>query len=749
MAKDNNKVSKSDIESIQNLNKSFSSGYDALYSKYGVPAHFHELDYINGIVDKIISSELNNTKSITSDEMSTFLVKTFNDHDRNQGNIVNNIEDIFQSNDNALEQFFQDRYQNQNLLYEDLDMICQYLGEMDEAVATTRDAIITADDITKTVSRNIVFENTLSDDPNVANYMTVINDLETSMGLPKKIKNQIIDNCLKYGKYYVYTVPYTKLFEQQYAYKLSDPSLSSATSVKESLVESACMSIGDVVEESTYYENFIKDIRGVDNRYAVTASELKKSMEEYCSNITVTNDIFSIPLIEKTDVTQIMDSEEFKKQVELVAKSKNNKEYSDGTYDINKQVEGKFKNITGCYVKFIDPRKIVPVKILDTTLGYYYIHDTELRRDKAPFSTSIRVTNSVSPNGTYSDDVESLFMQRITDKIINAFDPRFVEKNQKFKDLILNALIYNDVYKRQLNFQFIPAEYMVEFNVNEDANGNGMSILKKSLFYAKLYLALLVFKMVSILNRSNDTRVYYIKNSGIDANITNKIQDTARSIKAKQINFMDVLNYNSIISKVGNFKDIFMPVGRSGDRGIEFDTIAGQNIDWNSDLMEFLRTNMINNSGVPSVIMNYINEADYARTLQMANTKFASRTTNLQLDFNPSLTKLYQNILKFTNSTIPQEYIDKLRYVLTPSKSLNNQNSADNLNTTDQLITALIKTKVGENDNSDVSGVVRDIMYDELARIYIPSIDWAFLDEVYKKAIMEAEQRAMDSKTNE
>ena len=51
-------------------------------------------------------------------------------------------------------------------------------------------------------------------------------------------------------------------------------------------------------------------------------------------------------------------------------------------------------------------------------------------------------------------------------------------------------------------------------------------------------------------------------------------------------------------------------VGRSGERGIEFDILQGQDIPLNTDLMDMLRNNMISSTGVPSVIMNYINEAD-------------------------------------------------------------------------------------------------------------------------------------------
>jgi hypothetical protein len=34
---------------------------------------------------------------------------------------------------------------------------------------------------------------------------------------------------------------------------------------------------------------------------------------------------------------------------------------------------------------------------------------------------------------------------------------------------------------------------------------------------------------------------------------------------------MDLMSYQSIVSKVGHLKDLFIPVSRSGERGIEFD----------------------------------------------------------------------------------------------------------------------------------------------------------------------------------
>jgi hypothetical protein len=622
-------------------------------------------------------------------------------------------------------------------------MIVTQLAELNEAVATTRDAIVTADDISKTVSRSITFENIRQDHPSIETAEEVINAMEAQYKLPKKIKGQIIFNTLKYGRYYAYVIPYSELFEQQYKHKLKDPT-TMATSVKESLNTEDVISMDKVLTESSdeFFTDWKNELKGINTNLSVSEKELRTAMGGYCENITVTKGISSIPLIEGTDVTQIFNADEFAKKVQTAMKSKkSSRTINDAVLDIDKQVEGKFDTINDCYIKLIDPRRVVPVKILDTTLGYYYVHETELKRDKAPFSTTIKLSQATTG---YSEDVEMTFLSRITDKIIDAFDPKFVEKNQRFKDLILNSLMYNNIYEKQLNFQFIPAEYMVEFTVNEDENGEGQSILMGSLFYAKLYLAMLVFKIISIATRSNDTRVVYVKNGGIDANITNKIQDVARSMKARQINFMDLLNYNSIISKLGAYKDVYMPVGRSGERAIEFDTIAGQQVDFNSDLMDFLRTNMINATGVPSVVMNYINEADYAKSIQMGHTKFANRTLNLQLDLNPSLTEFYQKILRFSGAPLEERVINALRYTLNPPTALSAQNSADDINTKDQLILAIVKTKIGDNESDDIANIARDYMYTELARTYMPSLNWGMIDDLHKKAIMYAEQKVIE-----
>lgn len=538
-----------DLLKLNNTFKDIMSNLSSSITGVG-DAHSDELQRLNSNLDKIISSEINSTKSITSDDMSTFMVKLFNDFDNRTKTEDKTMNDIFENDTAGLFQFFQQRYQNKNLLFEDLEMICTQLFELEEAVMTTRDAVITSDDIATTVSRTLKFRNSVGDE-HTDDYINTVEDVENKNKLLIKLKNLIVPNTLKYGTYFVYCCPYSKLFQEQYDKKIKDPM--KVISIKESIDQSFLEDLNKEFKS----KNISISLENT-NKKTKKEEDLISIIKDYTGSIEIYNDTMSIPLIEGTNLEELIDNDKFNKKRDDILK----KDLTvDGTVDINKKSKkSDFSNTPGCYIKFISPKKIIPVKILDTTIGYYFIHETDFQVNKSPFSTTINVTNITSGQQYQNtEDVETMFISKITDKIVKSFDKKFLEDNVKFKDLIFNALLYNNLYKKQIKFQFIPADYIIEFKVNEDADGNGQSILNKALFYAKLYLALLIFKMVSIVTKSNDQRVYYVKNSGIDQNITNKIQEVARSVKGRQINFMDLLNYNSIISKIGAYKEIFIP----------------------------------------------------------------------------------------------------------------------------------------------------------------------------------------------
>ena len=148
---DKNKISKKDIKQAQTLNKNFAQFIRNISTNVNSTSEDHkeEIKKINSEIDTVINSVLDDTKSITSDEMSVFLVKLFNDAER--GKEIHTMEEIFEDDSSGLFQFFQQRYQNKNLLYEDLEMISSQLFELSEAILTTRDAVITSENISESI----------------------------------------------------------------------------------------------------------------------------------------------------------------------------------------------------------------------------------------------------------------------------------------------------------------------------------------------------------------------------------------------------------------------------------------------------------------------------------------------------------------------------------------------------------------------------------------------------------------------
>ena len=163
---------------------------------------------------------------------------------------------------------------------------------------------------------------------------------------------------------------------------------------------------------------------------------------------------------------------------------------------------------------------------------------------------------------------------------------KFLEKNMKFKKLIVEALNFFKLNNRKIRFQFIPKEYIIQFKVNENENGEGVSMIEPSLFYAKLYLMLLLFKIMSIILNSNDTKVNYIKQSGIEANVANKIQEIAREKQKRQITMADMFSYTTLVNKIGQGTEMYLPVGKSNERGIETQILSGQDVQLNNQLID-------------------------------------------------------------------------------------------------------------------------------------------------------------------
>lgn len=718
------------------------------------------IDRIDKKIDNILSYDMDELKQYSGDDLSVFLYKTISSNSSNgkynlrKDNREQSIEDLFNTKDSSIFALFNERFRNRALLFKDLEIISDQLVEITEALNTTRDDILCADDVGAEISRSLNFTTDISHNVKYDELLEEVKRIEKEYKLNHKIREHIVPKTLKYGEYYVYVVPERKIFEKAEKYKNSINKISL-----------------EDTQTNSIYENLNIDTVSMQTKQ----NNLQYIKETLTENINVCNDIVPLALLENSESTSaLMDLKKYNslnsKFNPLMAynppnKSKSKKSnktkssgmnfdknsepqigFSDGVVSNKSSKISNWEGTKGCYIKMLDPKRMIPIEIYDYIIGYYYVDTSEYNMTGLDHKCSNHVAGINTGKGSIFGDMlnkskgEQNIVNILADSIIKSFDKKYLEDNKKFKELIINSLLYEDTYKRKVHYQFIPADNVCRFTVNEDEEGHGTSMLYKSLFYAKLYLSILIFNLVSHLSKSQDTRIHYIKQSGIDKNIVDKSMDIARQIKAKQISIADLMDYSTIYGKIGSGRDVFMPVGESGERGIEFDVISGQQIDMHPEVMEDLKTSFINGTGVPSVIMNYINEVDYAKTLVMANAKHLRRVMTYQESFNESITRFYRMILKYTTD-MDDNTISTFYYTLQKPKALPNNNLSEIVGYGDQIIDLLVKAVYGENQDSEDLGIAKDLFRTEMSRKILSMLPWEDVDEAIDRVKLKVSEK--------
>ena len=726
--------------------------FQDLYKKISLNTHDMDndinkisLDTMSEKIRRVIADDMEEMKSYGGEnDLSRFLINTI--QNSNSGKFATNITDpknehaldnLFMSGEGSIFNTFQERFRNKALLFNDLEIISEQLVELSEAINTTRDDIVSSDDVGADISKSLTFSVDGVEEDKYDELVEEVKKQEQLHGLNYIIREHIVPKTLKYGEYFVYIIPESKLYENSQKKKLE-------------LTNGASMEAADA---KIFLESLKLD-RSNPNYKDIKPDDMVTYLSE---NIKINNTDMPLPLMENDNMMGAMkDLAQFNSLNVILKqnKGKKKKEQGENKYSSLGFSDGvkSFKvddwsDVKGCYIKLLDPKKVIPVKLMNYTIGYYYIHDTELDVTNHHCKYGHRFSNVLDSMTDKTTDQQNL-IANIADAVVKSFNKQYLNDNMEFKELIINSLLYNDMYKRKLHYQFIPGDHICRFSINEDENGNGQSMIYKSLFYAKLYLSLLVFNMITYLTKSQDTVVTYVKTSGIDKNMINKTMDVARQWKSKQIGIGDLMDYSSIYSKIGTGRDLFIPEGESGERGLSWDIIQGQDVNMQDELMENLKQAFINGTGVPSVIMNYINEADFAKTLVMANAKHLRRVMMYQDNFNEDITSFYQKVLCYCTD-IELEDIANFKYTLQRPKTLPNNNLVDMIGYGDQILDFVEKSEFGQfaEETPDLN-VAKDMFRKEFSRKVLPMLPWELIDDIMEKVKLDVVKANLDKANN-
>ena len=744
------------------------------------------LDSKNKKIRDILNRELEISKGVSQGSIIDF-VSSININNKQKGqqaqsNTPPNANDMFTKNINDIFGYFQDLYRNRFIEIQDLKFIAKFIPALGEAVKTVIDSIVASDNIADSVNRAIELPSSVIKEDEIS----IINEIkrnEDELKLLKKIKNIVFKKACICGVHYVYAVSYNRIFEEyDMIKKQNDRNLNNTmnnqfSNNNKTLMEKANESsfiLGDV-DISIAMENAIGILSNAktNDGKSLTKNELNdiigKCKDEMPIITCNTSDIYFEAL---ESVATIAESEfafeSFKKKA--TGDNVNNTQkhnpleltMPDGTISIDEKIKPSKFNISGTYIKYIDAKNIIPLKVFDQVIGYYLIHPKAKKNKNSVGEVgginSIGQTlfSAVNIGESKKHDAVEKIVNSISEGIMNNFDNKFVTKNSEYKKLIADCIIANGLTNKDYNIQFIPADDIIPFTINENEEGFGESILSDSLFPAKLLLSMIVCRMLNYINKAGNKTIAHIYKGPVNAFTSNQINRVIRDLQEQNVTFNDLLSPNLVFNKFNRDGNIALPTAKNGQHLVEFETQEGQNVDMTPEYEKELENMAILGTGVPSVIMEYTGSADFAKQIVSANIKFAGRIATLQSDLEEPLTLLYKKICENSNLSDKQKVIasQSLKIKLPRPRVITNSNNGEYVQSIVGTAEAIADVAIGRetSTNTEVmpNGVqIKEGLIYEIVKDSAPFIDWEKIESSLEKLKMEfSEEKTGDDSTS-
>lgn len=679
-------------------------------------------------------------------------------------------------------------------LRQDLDLIISQIPEWFTALQITRDAICESDVVDGTMARDIKFNRSKLSELEQENIISKIEEVEDRLELHSIIKNHIVFNTLEYGEGYIYAIPYAKVFQDLYKYRLSGHDKNSRNSTTLDMTETSSVLNGygfgesavevslndtivndsssnskkkkgksgifteaEIIEINPMYRTKVFNEDGSENKKASEEidSEIDATLEYVSRNIRYIEKDIALPVIEESahDLravynTKYHDQDGFVQEVDnLFERVMNDSIYMEDGENPDAEIDNNFDNIKGIYLKILPATKLIPIRVDRNIIGYYYISDltrpeeTGQRRNSGLTGYTLR-----SPSvgfDTFSPD--RMFCEKLASKIINNFNMKFMRDNLALHQQIVSILQSHKFNEAMMRFVFIPAEHVVQCSINKDGIGKGHSMLEPGLVTARMYMFLKLYSILYQINNST-VRVYNLRMSGLDKDYQKMVNDTMRKFAARRVTVNDIFNYRSSMTKVSGFSELVMPMGAGDQAPITFDSIPAAEAPINNELLEQLKNESINATPVPSLMVQTGGESqiEFAKETELANTRFNTMISSYKIDFNHDITKLYRRILRWETDIDP-DVLKDLKYVLRMPTSKTLNVTVEMINNFNALLEVALQIflkddEVQQNDKpTETARQFKKLLLHE----YIPQIDIDHFDELVAQARAKANEDRM------
>lgn len=738
----------------------------------------------------ILNRELEISKGLSQGSIVDFVHSIHLDQENKLKNVKTpdkdpGTNDLFTQNINDIFSYFQEMYRNKFIEMTDLKFIAKFIPALGEAVKTVLDAVVSSDNMAETINRKIELADGVSDEDKTA-IINEIERMEKELKLLKRLKTIVYKKALITGTHYVYAVSYNRIFEEYDAIKkrenqsLDDLNRNQFGNYvergKKGASESYILGDVDITPAMESVKSILSNSEPIDSKKKkLDNSYISSTMDSLYNSLPQINCEMSTVYTEALEsAASLSDSEgAFDAFVKTRNKgiNKNNPlvknplelTMPDGTVgkDDKKIRPSKF-NIPGMYIKYIEPKQLIPLKIFDQVIGYYLIHP-KAKKNKSSVgevsginSIGNTLFSAVNVGEAKKHDAVQRIIDTISEGILKNFDKKFVTKNAEYKKLISDVIIANGLTDKDYNIQFIPESDIIPFTIQENEDGLGESILSDSLFPAKLLLSMIVTRMLNYINKTGNKTIAHIHRGPVNVYDTNQLNRIVRDLQDQDVTFNDLLSPNLVFNKFNRDGNMAVPTTRDGNKLIEMEVMEGQQIDMNPEYEKELEQMAILGTGVPSVIMEYAGSADFAKQLVSANIKFAGRIASLQSDLEEPTTLLYKKLCEHSNLTDDQKAIcaQSLEIKLPRPRVLVNSNNNEYVSGLIQTAEALAETALGRDTIADMeknpNGTrIKELLILRIVKNDSPFIDWDELMEFKKEAELEAAEEIMKKDKDE
>lgn len=647
------------------------------------------------------------------------------------------LDQLLSGGDAQITSYFMASGLSEAHIYDEIDSICAYMYQLDEAIDVIRDCVFSSDNPAEGISMDIKFEGLA--DADATEYKKIIVDMFRDEGLTKKITSHVGKKGIMYGRYYTMTIPHSDITEKlaniRGGYGALENTLlfesASSNTTDEYTLESVMRDVAEIIEYNPDDKSGDKQKKAL---YETICNNVKQM--SVCENSDPPNvigmDYNKLAGMDKEILDAVLGGN--KRNKSSSGTRKGTKEWSDGLIN-QKEIQKASEGMKGCYIELVDPRQMVPIKIFDYTIGYYYAENCDFSYG------GTTITDMLS--NTMNFDNKTQVVDRIVDSVIDKLKYKDVlAGNSQFRNLILNCLMYTENRNNPIRIKFVPVDYVTEWNTNTDAKGNGQPVLLRSLVFSRLYISLLLFYITAIITKSTDSEYYYLKESTIDPQYENQVASIMDQLQQCNLDPIAIAQGQMLNASRAVNKRYFMSTGVSGEKMFDIDVMSGQNISIDNELLTDIKKQAISSTGVPSVMIDMVDEIEYATMVNMANIKNLRRCNIIQIDYNPSITDFGKKVAKLTTS-IPHNVIDGMSITLRPSKIIQNNLTAQQMNDNAQVALSMIKSIYRGDDSGDISEYQKRVI-DKAARDLTielsTSCPWEAAKEILENAKILAKQ---------